>query len=561
MTTFATPPAPRSSGIHPEATAPRLGEGHEGRGTVAIVGAGPGGLAAAVLLAASGAKVRVYEAEPIVGGRTARVRVGDFAFDKGPTFFMMPYVLEEVFAAAGERLEDHVHMTRLDPMYRLILGRRGASPHVLDATQDIAEMSRRIAAINPRDGANFARFIDDNRYKLRHSEPILRNKMSSPLDLFGPATWRDTLKVGPVLAPHLSVHDLLGRYFSDPHVKLAVSFQSKYLGMSPFECPSLFTILPFIEYEWGVWHPRGGCHALMLAMADVATRLGVEIVTNAKVDGLRFVDTANGPRATAVETGGRVIAHDHVVVNADATWALKNLLPASAVEHARVHGGEYGQPHLDSRRYSCSTAMLYLGVKGRVELPHHTIYVSEKYRENLEDIVENGRLSDDPSLYVCNPSRLDPTLAPKGDSALYVLMPTPNCRCQVDWRAKAGEIRESMLDQMQARFGLDDIRDRIVAETALTPRDWAEGRINFGATFNLAHNLGQMLHLRPQNKLKGFDNMYLVGGGTHPGSGLPTIFLSAMISCRMVCEELGLPFAGDREAPRRIAAAHGPARA
>jgi phytoene desaturase len=537
--------------------------------SVAIIGAGPGGLASAVLLASSGFDVTVYEAAPRIGGRTTQVSAGEYKFDCGPTFFMMPYVLDEIFAAAGKRLRDYVDLRRLDPMYRLILGnqrseseRAGGPKHfTVDATQDIAEMSRRIAAINPRDGANFARFIDDNRYKLRHSEPILRNKMSSPLDLFGPATWRDTLKVGPVLAPHLSVHDLLGRYFSDPHVKLAVSFQSKYLGMSPFECPSLFTILPFIEYEWGVWHPRGGCHALMLAMADVATRLGVEIVTNAKVDGLRFVDTANGPRATAVETGGRVIAHDHVVVNADATWALKNLLPASAVEHARVHGGEYGQPHLDSRRYSCSTAMLYLGVKGRVELPHHTIYVSEKYRENLEDIVENGRLSDDPSLYVCNPSRLDPTLAPKGDSALYVLMPTPNCRCQVDWRAKAGEIRESMLDQMEARFGLDDIRDRIVAETALTPRDWAEGRINFGATFNRAHNLGQMLHLRPQNKLKGFDNMYLVGGGTHPGSGLPTIFLSAMISCRMVCEELGLPFAGDREAPRRIAAAHGPARA
>jgi len=530
--------------------------------SIAIIGAGPGGLAAAVLLAASGLKVRIYEAAPTIGGRTARVTHGGFSFDKGPTFFMMPYVLEEVFKAAGKSIAECVQMHRLDPMYRLLIGRPGQKHLTLDATQDIAEMSRRIGEIDAADGRNFARFINDNRYKLRHSESILRNPMRSPLDLFRSGTWLDTLKVGPVLGPHLSVHDLLGRYFKNPYVKLSVSFQAKYLGMSPFECPSLFTILPFIEYEWGIWHPVGGCHSLMRALADLAEDLGVEIVTGAPVEGIVFAADSRrattAPRATHVQIGGsgeyagQTIAHDHIIINADATWAMKNLIPAEVRARA---GGEYTEKHVDSRRYSCSTYMLYLGVKGEVDLPHHTIYVSETYKQNLEDITNLGKLSDDPSVYICNPSRLDASMAPKGKSALYVLMPTANCKSGIDWKRESATLRERTLDQVEKRFGINDIRSRIETELPMTPADWERSNINFGATFNLAHNLGQMLHKRPQNKLKGFDNIYLVGGGTHPGSGLPTIFLSAQISARMLCGALGVAFAGDAPAVRAIAAA------
>jgi phytoene desaturase len=535
-------------------------------------------LASAVLLSASGFDVTVYEAGAEIGGRTARVRVGEFAFDRGPTFFMMPYVLDEVFAAAGRRLRDEVELTRLDPMYRLVLGRvAGAAPSgtpgsesrgtrgtrddlILDATQDVAEMSRRIGAIHARDGGAFARFIADNRYKLRHSESILRNPMRSPLDLFGKETWKDTLKVGPVLAPHLSVHQLLCKYFEDPHVRLAVSFQSKYLGMSPFECPSLFTILPFIEYEYGIWHPTGGCHALMVALARVAEECGARIACDAPVAGLEFGElatpTGEGARASGVriERGPHagVHRHDHVFVNADATWALKHLVPDSVRSVLGAGGAQYEPARLDAKKYSCSTAMLYLGVDGEVELPHHTIYVSASYEDNLRDICERGRLSADPSVYVCNPSRIDGSLAPKGKSSIYLLVPTPNCDAPIDWaRAMAG-LREHALDQVRDRMGVD-LRGRIEREVVYTPETWRGQNINKGATFNLAHNLGQMLHLRPQNRLRGFDNVYLVGGGTHPGSGLPTIFLSAQISSRLVCERMGVAFAGNSERVREIA--------
>jgi len=525
---------------------------------VAVIGAGPGGLAAAVMLAASGVSCTVYESQPTVGGRTARITLhgdlGEYHFDRGPTFFMMPYVLEEVFAAAGKRLGDYVTLHRLDPMYRLLLGRPGAEPIRLDTTQDIAAMARRLGEIDAADGANFPRFIADNRAKLGRMESTLRNPMRGPLDLLN----IDALKFAPMLDPHLSVHGLLGRYFKHPLVKLSVSFQSKYLGMSPFECPSLFTILPFLEYEFGVWHPVGGCNALMQALATLARELGVRMVTGAPVTRVE----CDGTRATGVTIGGtgelagRTIEHEEVVINADATWAIKNLIPEAARSLAgRGLAGDYSAKTLDAKRYSCSTSMLYLGLDRKVDLPHHTIYVSADYERNLADICTRGVLSDDPSVYVCNPSAIDPSLAPKGHSALYVLVPTPSLKpgtgSPVDWNAARAGYREKTFRQLEKMFGLGDLRPHIKRELELTPLDWEASNINFGATFNLAHNLGQMLFLRPQNKLRGFSNIYLVGGGTHPGSGLPTIFLSSQISARMLCRERGIAFAGDSE---RVAA-------
>lgn len=527
-----------------------------------------------MLLASSGARVTIYEAEATVGGRTAHVvsrgQSGDYRFDRGPTFFMMPYVLDEVFAACGEKLRDHVQLTRLDPMYRLLLGRKGQSPLTLDATQDVGAMCERIARINPRDGEMFAKFLDDNRAKLRHSESILRNPMRTPLDLFGPDVWKDTLKVGPMLSPHLSVHQLLEKYFEHPLVQLSVCFQSKYLGMSPYECPSLFTILPFIEYEYGIWHPQGGCHALMLAMTKLAQRMGVTIHTSAPVASVLTQDDGYGQRSDRAPTAGAVtiggsgplarqtLSHDAVVVNADATWALKNLFSARTIDRAGGLADRYDAAKLDKKRYSCSTYMLYLGVKGDVgqsALPHHTIYVSERYKQNLEEICELGTLSPDPSIYLCNPSQIDPTLAPKGCSSLYVLIPTPNCDANVDWRTANLRYRADAFAQLQKHFGLslESERDpRIETMVEYTPDTWKQMNINKGATFNLAHNLGQMLHLRPQNKLQGFENVYLVGGGTHPGSGLPTIFLSAQISARLLCEQFGLQSSGNSAEAKAI---------
>ena len=495
-----------------------------GRPRIAMVGGGPGGLSAAMLLAHAGADVTIHEARPRLGGRTRRTQVGDFAFDTGPTFFMMPWVLEEIFSACGRRLADHADLHRLDPMYRLLIGRPDQAPLQVDATQDVDRMAATLDAIEPGDGAAFRRFMDDNRRKLELMTPLLRRPIRSPLDLIN----MDTLKVGPLLKPWQSVHGNLSGYFKNEHVRLALSFQSKYLGMSPFECPGLFSILPFIEYEYGVWHPKGGCNALIDAMGEVFVELGGSIQLDDPVEAIEF----DGKRATGLRSKSGIHHYDEVVVNADATWAMKNLIPGSLRR-------KWSDRKIDAKKYSCSTFMLYLGLEGEVDLPHHTIYTSETYRENLEDIGA-GRLTEDASTYVHNPSRIDPSLAPAGDTSLYVLVPTPNDGGTIDWDTAGPALRESTLDKLGDVFGIPDVRKRIRAEKMVTPIDWKNERINQGATFNLAHGLDQMLHRRPQHKLEDVDGVWLVGGGTHPGSGLPVIFLSSQITSGLLCERHGL---------------------
>jgi phytoene desaturase len=490
--------------------------------SIAIVGAGPGGLAAAVLLAAQGRRVTVYESQPAIGGRTGRLESGGYRFDRGPTFFMMPYVLEEIFGAAGKRLADHVQLTRLDPMYRLIIGQPGGAGAVrIDARQDLEAMVRRLEALCPGDGEGFRRFIDHNRHKLRAMTPVLRRSFTGLSDFLR----LDGLQAGLALRPWRSLYAHLGTFFKHEATRLAMGFQSKYLGMSPFECPELFSILSFIEYEYGIWHPEGGCHALMLALGRVAEEMGVEIRCGEAVEALRFQKR----RVTGVCAAGQWQDHDHVIINADATWALKRLVPETL-------RGRQTDSAIDSWRYSCSTFMMYLGVRGAVDLPHHTIYTSADYRRNLADIGE-GCTSSDPSIYVCNPSGTDPTLAPPGCSSLYVLLPTANTRCAIDWEAQRSVLRRSALDQLAATMGLHDLERRIEREITFTPEQWRGLNINHGAVFNLAHTLPQMLHRRPQHRVPGVDGLWLVGGGTHPGSGLPVIFLSAQITAELVGRE------------------------
>ncbi len=498
------------------------------RPQIAVVGAGPGGLAAAVLLASKGLDVTVYEAQPEIGGRTSSIELGEFTFDRGPTFFLMPYVLQEIFTAAGRDMNDYADLVRLDPMYRLVIGQQGKPDVTIDATQDLDEMARQLSSLHPEDGKAFESFVAHNRRKLNAAEPILRRPIRSFVDLIR----ADAAKVLPVLKPTETVDSLSSKYFTHPASKIAVGFQSKYLGMSPYDCPSLFTILPFIEYEYGVWHPRGGCNALMHALADVFVELGGKIRTNMPV---KRVMTERG-KVVGLQFESETVACDHAVINADATWAIKNLFPESV-------RGKTTDESLDKKKYSCSTYMMYLGVEGEVDLPHHTIRTAPDYSGNLADIGRDegwaGSLTDDPSFYVCNPSVTDPSLAPAGCSSLYVLMPTPNTRAPIDWEKESAGCRALLLERMRSVLGVD-LTGRIREEMILTPEDWASQNINFGATFNLAHSLDQMLHKRPQHKVPFADGAWLVGGGTHPGSGLPVIFLSSQITAGLVLKELGI---------------------
>ena len=506
------------------------------RRRVSIVGAGPGGLANAMLMARAGADVTVFERAPRVGGRCAAIEADGFRFDTGPTFFLYPRVLEEVFRSVGRDLWADVPMTRLDPQYRLEFGAGGR----IDATPDVERMKAEIARISPRDAGQFEQFLIENRSKLERFRPILESPFSSVLDLMRPSV----LKALPWLRPWQSVAGDLGRRFSDPRMITALSFQSKYLGMSPFQCPSLFTILAFLEYEYGVFHPTGGCAAVSERMADVAADLGVKIRLSEPVEALHF----DGRKAVGLRTRTGDHTFDSLVINADFAQTMRNLVP----DRLRR---TWNDRKLARSKYSCSTFMLYLGIEGRYDhLPHHTIYIARDYERNLDEIDRLKVLPEDPSFYVQNAGVTDDSLAPRGMSTLYVLVPVAHQSPTIDWPSQKAAFRKRVLRQL-AKVGLDDIEGRIRFEKMLTPDDWENSyQVYRGATFNLAHNLGQMLLGRPGNRYQDLEQVYLVGGGTHPGSGLPVIYESARISARLMCDELGLAFPEVPSLPGQIPA-------
>lgn len=488
---------------------------------VVVVGTGPGGLAAALQLAHAGYDVTMLERRDHVGGRTSAIEQNGFRFDCGPTFFLYPRVLTEIFQSIGRDLMEEVPMVRLDPQYRLTFGAGGK----LDCTPDLEEMDRQIAAISPADVGALRRYMDDNRVKLEKFRPVLESPFCSATDLLRPSL----LAAAPHLHPMRSLGRELQRYFQDPRLVIAFAFQSKYLGMSPFQCPSLFSILSFLEYEHGVWHPLGGCSRVSERMAEIAESMGVDIHLNEPVRSVEM----DGRRVTALRTDRDTYRADAFVVNAD----FANWMTQTVPNRLRRR---WSDQKLADKKYSCSTFMLYLGIEGRYDdLPHHNIHISRDYEKNLREIEHEHVLSEDPSFYVQNPCVTDDSLAPEGCSSLYVLVPVTHQHRNVDWSKESDRYRDLTLDAMSA-IGLGDIRDRIRVEHRITPADWEhQYAIYRGATFNLAHNLGQMLYNRPHNRFEELDGVYLVGGGTHPGSGLPVIYESSRITTRLLKQDLG----------------------
>ena len=310
-------------------------------------------------------------------------------------------------------------MVRLDPQYRIIFGDGGQ----LSATPDIQRMEQQIASICPADAPAFRRFMTDTREKLRRFKPCLESPFLRLRDVVA----LRMLKLLPLLRPHRSLDRELARYFSDPRIRLAFSFQSKYLGMSPFRCPSLFSILSFIEYEYGIFHPTGGCSAITEAMARICRGLGVDIRLESDVQEVLFEKR----RAIGVRLKKGELRCDALVINADFARAMSRLVPGTLRRR-------WSDKNLAKKRYSCSTYMMYLGIEGRYDhLDHHTIFISGNYRRNMNEIEHEHVLSDDPSFYVANPSLTDATMAPAGMSALYVLAPVSQMHPNIDWSTQS----------------------------------------------------------------------------------------------------------------------------
>ena len=491
---------------------------------VVIIGAGPGGLAAAMLLAQRGLSVQVFEKQPVIGGRNAEVNLGDYRFDLGPTFLMMKFLLDELFAEGGRRSIDYLGFRRLDPMYAL-----NFQDKTMLARSRPEAMRAEIEKYFPGEGDHFNRFLQRESLRFQKLYPCLQKPYGTLASLVSPTL----LAAVPHIAAGRSLHDVLANYFRSEELRLAFTFQSKYLGMSPWDCPGLFTMIPYTEHAHGVYHVMGGLCRISDAFAQVAREEGAEIYTSAPVRRVLL----EGRRACGVElASGKKVECDHVVINADFGHAMSTLFDKGSLKSNTPDA-------VRKRRFSCSTFMMYLGLDRTFDEEHHTIVFARDYKRNIEAISRGRGDFEDVSVYIRNAGKTDPTCAPAGHSALYILVPVANNRSGIDWQEHRGQLRARVLEILRERTTYGDLTPHIREELIITPDDWEHKHSVFlGATFNMAHSWNQMLYMRPHNKFEEFSNCYLVGGGTHPGSGLPTIFESARISANLICQQLSVPY-------------------
>ena len=347
---------------------------------------------------------------------------------------------------------------------------------------------------------------------------------------------RPTLvKALPKLDLGKTLYGKLSSYFKHEDLRVALTFQAKYLGMSPWACPAAFTILSYIEHSRGVFHPIGGLNKISEAMGKVILEDGGKINLSTPV---KEVLVENGTAKGVLLENGEKIMADYVIINADFAHAMTHIVK-------KENRKKYTDSYLKTRDYSCSTFMMYLGLNKKYDIPHHNIFFADDYTLNVREIAESKVLSTDHSIYIQNASGIDPTLAPSGKSAIYVLVPVPNNTSKINWKEEKEKFRRLVLDKIKEKTELKDIEEHIEVEKIITPLDWEiDYGIYNGATFNLSHKLSQMMYFRPHNKFQEFKNCYLVGGGTHPGSGLPTIYESGRISANMILQDgkLGLGY-------------------
>ena len=491
---------------------------------VAVVGAGPGGLTAAMLLAHRGYAVSVFEKAERVGGRSAAIVGGGYTFDTGPTFLMMTFILREMFEEVGRDLEDYCEIVHLDPMYRLNF--RDLS---FDPSRDNSVTRQRIAESFPGEEEGFDRFLEREKVRYKYMYPCLQKPYGNIFSMGSP----QLLRALPHLSAGRSLYGVLGDYFEEEKLRISFTFQAKYLGMSPWSCPGLYAMIPYIEHYFGIEHVQGGLSRISEAMAEVIEEEGGRIYLSTPV---RKIHTDGRKTFTDIELeDGSREEFDAVVVNADFGYAANELFEKGLIRR-------WSPDRLEKSNYSCSTFMLYLGLDRTYDEPHHQIILAEDYKRNINEIMGEEVLSEDVSVYVRNATVTDPSIAPEGHSALYVLVPVPNTRAPIDWTPElVGSFRARVMERIATRTSMKDLEDHIVFEKRLTPFDWRdEYSILHGATFNLGHNIGQMLYFRPHNRFEDVRRCYIVGGGTHPGSGLPTIYESGRISSGLLAGDLPL---------------------
>jgi len=475
---------------------------------IAVIGAGLGGLAAALRLQRLGHDVVVLEGRERPGGRAYQLRDGGFTWDTGPSLITMPWVLEETFAAGGLDLHAEVALERLDPFYRI---RWAGEERHLDFAAEPARMREEIARFSARDAAAFDGFLaalgpiyedgilDAGRRPFQRAADLAR---------FAPRLVR--------LRAARPLHRLVAQHFAHPRIREAFAFHSLFIGGDPFRVPAIYAALVYLQFLDGVWYARGGVYALVEAMARA-----LDVRCGERVE--RIEHDRRAVRGVVLEGGGRIAA-DVVVSNADVL---------------RTHELLGARPPLRHLRPTMSCFLLYLGTDRRFEaLRHHTLLVGGGYRRFIRDVTRDARLPATFSTYWHAPSRTEPGMAPPGGDSLCALLPVPNLRAGVDWAREGDRLRDGLLADAETTFGLEGLRDAIVAEHRMTPEDFARdlGAVD-GNAFALEPTLRQSAWLRPHNRDGRVRGLYHVGGGTHPGAGIPGVLLGAEVTTGLIAAD------------------------
>lgn len=479
-----------------------------------VIGAGIGGMATAMRLQATGRyQVTILEKNATVGGRANVREEAGYRFDTGPSLLLMTDVYRELFAACGEGFDSWVRLIKMEPNYEVHFGDGSSMLMSSDLTRMIAELERIEPGVTP----GYYKFLEDagRKYRVGRTQFVEKN-FNKATDFFTASN----LKLLGQLNALDKLYAHVSRFFQDDRLRQAFSMQSMYLGISPFEAPAVYTLLPYTELaEDGLYYPEGGIYALPTAMAAVARKLGIVIETGRTVSQILVKDG----RARGVCVDGDVLTADLVVSNVD--------LPTTYTDLLAERPARFSEESWKKQAFTSSAFMLYLGTD-RVypSLHHHNFFLSSDYKRNFEEIFDAKVPPRDPSFYVNAPGRTDPSVAPPGGDNLFVLVPIPHLTDQMRWDAgQVEKFKAKIYDALEAR-GLTDLRKHVVVEQVVTPHEWRDQyNLKYGAAFGLSHGILQVGYFRPPNKASGVAGLYFVGASTVPGTGVPLVCLGAKL--------------------------------
>ena len=485
---------------------------------VIIIGAGIGGITAAIHLAKRNFHVTVIEKNARPGGRCDRISREGHHFDTGPTLLVMPLLYEAEFTALGASMHEMLDLQRVDPTYHLVFDDGSG----LALTSDLKKLQEQLEAIQPGSFQGLLRYMDEgHRHYHLGIEKLVYPDFRKASDFFKLSNLPLIKQVKP-LAKHYAN---MSTYFDDPRLKAAFTFQDVYMGLSPFEAPATFSMMSYTELAHGVWYPRGGMYRVVEALTSLAREAGVEFIFNESVE---QVDV-NGRSAHGVLVDGKLLKADAVLANADLSYVYQNLLPRD------------GQgKKLDKKRHSCSVISFFWGMdKPYDTLPPHTLFLADDYRENFDSIIRDLDLPANPSLYIHAPARLDPSMAPAGKDTLIAIVPVGHMSANgnQDWSAIRDQAREHVFRRLRT-LGIHDLEEHIKFEINFTPLSWLK-RYNLvkGSTHGLCHNLTQLGYFRPDNQHARYRNLFFTGASTRPGTGMPTAMVSGRLAAQRIMDE------------------------